>query len=264
MVAMPVPSYILQFYRAPTVMAPIEMPALATLLGAPNMAISPAAMRHVLALMGKNRGLPSMTLLSKATLARVWLQLENAEATFSELAHIIGSDDSFVRPQHPEWAEVVFINTLHNNFRDIRVVVPEPCPPRGLQSHINKILLLREVEEPLVLFAARRLSTTFRQKPANLRFTAKFCVQNLAVAARSLPLVHLAGYIRLFANAVITSARMGRIIAACHFCGALAGDDIRHWGACPAIADIANSLLLRLGFTPALLILWTPCWGLSQ
>jgi endonuclease/exonuclease/phosphatase family metal-dependent hydrolase len=249
-VAMPVTSYILQFYKAPATMASIEMPAIAILLGTPNMAISPAAVRHLQLFKGIKNGFPSMTLLSRASLARVWLQLENAEAIHSELKDIVDSDDSFYRAQHPGWQKVVFINTLRENFVAIHSLVPALCPPRGAQSRIYNILRLQEADEPLVSFAARRLATLFRRPPASLRFTAKFAIANLTAAANVLPLVHLAGFIRVLSNAVISSARMGRDIENCRFCNALASDDVRHWGCCSEVANIANFYLPRLGFSP--------------
>jgi endonuclease/exonuclease/phosphatase family metal-dependent hydrolase len=250
MVAFPVLSYILQFYKAPTCLAPIVMPVIATLLGTPNMAISAAAVRSFLQLSGKSAGgFPSMALVSQATLARVWLQLENAEAIYSELQCITNSDDSFVRPQHPGWKSVVFINTLHDNFAALAISLPDPCPPKGMQSRIHRLLRMRAAEEPLMHFVARRLGTVFRHNPACMQFTAKFAIANLALAAKMLPLVHLAGYIRLLCNAVITSARMGRVIDNCFFCNHPSGDDVRHWGCCTGVETIAGRLLPRLGFT---------------
>jgi hypothetical protein len=230
-------------------MSSIEMPAIATLLGAPNMAISPAAVRHLQLLKGIKNGFPSMILLSRATLARVWLQLENAEAIHSELHDIIDSDDSFYRAQHPEWKGVVFINTLRENFMSIHALVPDPCPPRGAQARIFHILRMREVDEPLATFAARRLATIYRHAPAALRYTAKFAIANLATAAKVLPLVNLSGYFRILSNAVISSARLGRDVDPCRFCNAPACDDIRHWGGCTVVDSISKFYLPRLGFS---------------
>jgi endonuclease/exonuclease/phosphatase family metal-dependent hydrolase len=251
LVAVPVLSYVMQFYRAPDPATVVEMPALATLFGTPNQAVSPAAVRHIIKLAGARADLPSLVLLSRATLARVWLQLANGPALFAEHCETMESDDSFVISQHPEWTKQLFISTLHANFAALNVILPDPCPPRGIQARIHSLLRLRAVEEPLVAFFARRLRTVFRKSSVDaMNFTAKFATINLARAAVKMNLAHLAGYIRILTNGVISSARMGREIAACHFCNQEAADDIRHWGSCPVIEAIAAECLPFLRFSP--------------
>lgn len=250
-VAIPVLSYVMQFYRPPDPATAIEMPALATLLGTPNQAVSPAAVRHILKLSGSRADYPALVVMSRATLARMWLQLENGPAMFEQHRQAVASDDSFVVSQHPEWTKQLFIQTLHDNFAALNVILPDPCPPRGIQARIHHLLRLRAVDEPLVLFFSRRLCTVFRKpSAATMRSTAKFAVTNLASAAAKMSLAHLAGYIRILTNGVISSARMGREIAPCHFCGLAAADDIRHWGSCPVIEAIAHDCLPLLRFSP--------------
>jgi hypothetical protein len=251
LVAVPVLSYVMQFYRPPDPATAIEMPALATLFGTPNQAVSPAAVRHIIKLAGARADYPSLVLMSRATLARVWLQLVNGPAMFAEHCQTMESDDSFVVSQHPEWTKQLFICTLQANFAALNVILPDPCPPHGIQARIHALLRLRAVEEPLVSFFARRLCTVFRKPSVDaLKFTAKFATINLAKAAAKMSLAHLAGYIRILSNGVISSARMGREIAACHFCNLATADDIRHWGSCPVIEAIAADCLPFLRFSP--------------
>jgi endonuclease/exonuclease/phosphatase family metal-dependent hydrolase len=251
LVAVPVLSYVMQFYRPPDPATSIEMPALATLFGTPNQAVSPAAIRHIIKLAGARADYPSLVLMSRATLARVWLQLDNGPAMYQEHLQTMESVDSFVVPQHPQWTQQLFICTLHANFAALNVILPDPCPPRGVQARIQALLRLKAVEEPLASFIARRLCTVFRQPSVEaMKFTAKFATINLTRAAARMGLAHLAGYIKIVSNGVISSARMGRDIAACHFCNTAASDDIRHWGSCPVIEAIAEDCLPYLRFSP--------------
>mmetsp|Transcript_37219 Transcript_37219/g.119158 ORF Transcript_37219/g.119158 Transcript_37219/m.119158 type:complete len:98 (-) Transcript_37219:71-364(-) len=75
-----------------------------------------------------------------------------AIATFcgchDELQDCLTSDDSFVRPQHPQWHHKVFINVLRDAYMKIHPLLPAFDPvPRVVQAQVHRLHRLRATEE---------------------------------------------------------------------------------------------------------------------